>query len=164
MPTPKPIALLLIAAAFAGAAGTARAQAAAPPSHASMTAMAAVAVADAARRDATAPVQAGAPSGRRHDRAPLIGAVIGGAAATALTAWASQAYGNNEIGRFCGVCFVRWGTFAIPVGAGIGAGVGLAVQALGSDTPRGPGMPPTTSERSPASRTWRRGVGLSVTF
>lgn len=50
-------------------------------------------------------------------------------AATSATAWAAQSYGENEGGKFCTNCFVQWGAVAIPAGAGIGALVGLAIDA-----------------------------------
>jgi hypothetical protein len=157
MPTPTRTVALLIAAALIGTAATAQAQTA-PPSTPSLAASAAVAA------TAAAPL-APSPSSRRYQRAPLVGAVVGGLAAAALTAGLARAYGNNEGGRFCGACFAQWGAIAIPAGAGIGAGIGFAVRALGSDQQPGPWPPPSIRDRNgPGLRDRRHGVALSVTF
>jgi hypothetical protein len=50
-----------------------------------------------------------------------IGAGLGAAGAAAAK------YGENEGGEFCGRCFLQWSAIAVPVGAGIGAGVGYLI-------------------------------------
>ena len=57
----------------------------------------------------------------------LIGAIVGGASATAVVYWAAKTYGENEAGGFCGNCFTVWGTLAIPAGAAAGAAIGYGI-------------------------------------
>jgi hypothetical protein len=155
---------LLMCAALLASAGPVQAQSAATQTATTRTATtltdtAAASAAEAARRDGGA--EAPRPR-RRHERAPLIGAVIGAAAAAAFTASLASAYGNNEGGGFCGACFVEWSAVTIPTGAGIGAGIGLAVRAIGNHRPS-PQLAPGGAPRSPALDQGH-GIALSVTF
>jgi hypothetical protein len=93
--------------------------------------------------------------------AALWGAVIGAASAAAVTAWAAASYGENETGHFCTGCFVQWGALSIPAGAGIGFGVGFAIDRLRQTT----AFDPQPWRRSVAAipLVSRRGAGLLVT-
>lgn len=42
---------------------------------------------------------------------------------------AGQLHIENETGEFCGPCFVQWGAIAVPAGAGVGALIGLLIDA-----------------------------------
>jgi hypothetical protein len=44
-----------------------------------------------------------------------------------VSAIAASKYGDNETGQFCTRCFMQWSAISIPVGAGIGAGVGYLI-------------------------------------
>lgn len=79
--------------------------------------------APALTRDATA----AQPQAQSRSHAVAIGAVIGAGAALGLTAMAAARYGENEGGKFCGVCMVQWSVVSVPVGAGIGAAVGWGI-------------------------------------
>ena len=101
---------------------------------------------------------------RSGGHATAWGAVIGVASAVALTAAAAESYGNNEGGRFCGNCFLVWGILTVPAGAGIGAGIGKAIDRLNRSTlftapsrGRSIGAAPFVSRRG-------GGVVVSVTF
>jgi hypothetical protein len=89
----------------------------------------------------------------------LIGAIVGGASATAAVYWAASTYGENESGGFCGNCFTIWGTWAIPAGALGGAAIGYAI-----------GKTSSPQYASPVPRTvvapviGRRGGGVLVTI
>ena len=50
--------------------------------------------------------------------------IAGGIGVSAL---AASKYGDNETGQFCTRCFMEWSAISIPVGAGIGAGVGYLI-------------------------------------
>lgn len=76
-------------------------------------------------RDVTA--TAAQPQAQSRSHAVAIGAVIGAGAALGLTAMAAAKYGENEGGKFCGVCMVQWSVVSVPVGAGIGAAVGWGI-------------------------------------
>jgi hypothetical protein len=65
---------------------------------------------------------------RAGGHAVAFGAVIGGAGALAVTAWAASSYGENEGGSFCTGCLAQWSVISVPVGAGIGAAIGLAIE------------------------------------
>jgi hypothetical protein len=62
------------------------------------------------------------------------GAAIGAASAFGLTAAAAKSYGDNEGGRFCGACLLQWSVISVPAGAGIGFGVGFAIDRLRRST------------------------------
>jgi hypothetical protein len=147
----SPALSLLIVASLAAGTGTARAQAANAPNPSRSLAAAAFAAAQQTVPDA--------PMKKRKNPV-LIGALIGGAAAAALTAWAANAYGHNEGGSFCGACFAQWGAIAIPAGAGIGAGIGVAVRAASPDQRPGPYPPVAGSGRTLPGRRQE----LAVTF
>jgi hypothetical protein len=66
-----------------------------------------------------------APGSTRH--AMRWGIAIGIGAGLAIAGYSAARYGENEGGRFCGACFIRWSAIAVPVGAGIGAAVGYAI-------------------------------------
>ena len=53
--------------------------------------------------------------------------LIGAGAGLALVAGAAAAYGMNEGGGFCGACLGQWSLAVVPVGAGVGALVGFAI-------------------------------------
>ena len=152
MPTLTPAVPLLLATLVAGT-GAASAQSVPAPDTPGVRAAA------AALAEAT-PL-ADTPA-RRKTNPIAIGAVIGAAAGAALTAGLASAYGNNEGGGFCGACFVRWGTIAIPVGAAAGAGVGWALKATSSPSQL-PGLfPPAAPPRMVAPR--RKQLALTLTF
>lgn len=153
------VAPLLMCAALLASAGPVQAQSAAPRTATTLTDTAATAAVEAARREAGA--DAPRPR-RRHERAPLKGALIGGAAAAAFTAFLANEYGHNEGVSFCGACFIEWSAVTIPTGAGIGAGIGLAVRAIGNRQ-SSPQLAPGGAPRSPALDQ-RHGIALSVTF
>ena len=148
----KPALSLLIVASLAAGTGTARAQAAnvSIPSRS----VAAAAVAAAQQTVPDAPL-------KKRTNPVLIGALIGGAGAAALTAWAANAYGHNEGWSYSCACFAKWGAIAIPAGAGIGAGIGFAVRAASPD--QRPGVyPPVGAGRTPAGRRHELAVTLRV--
>ena len=152
MPTLTPAVPLLLAATLVVGAGAASAQPVATPDTPSVRAAA------AAMADATPLADPPAP---RKKNPIAIGAAIGAAAGAALTAGLASAYGNNEGGGFCGACFVRWGTVAIPVGAAAGAGVGWALKASSSPSQQ-PGLfPPATQRMAPPRR---KQLALTLTF
>ena len=64
---------------------------------------------------------------RSGSRALPISAITGAGAALAVTAAAAAAYGQNEGGAFCGNCFVTWSVVTVPVGVGVGALIGFAI-------------------------------------
>jgi hypothetical protein len=57
----------------------------------------------------------------------VMSGLVGAGTAFTVTAIAAASYGSNEGGRFCGGCLVEWSTLTVPVGAGVGALVGLAI-------------------------------------
>ena len=67
------------------------------------------------------------PSRSAGAQGALIGAIVGGVAATAVVYSISKAYGENEGGGFCGGCFAAWGAWAIPAGALGGAAIGYGI-------------------------------------
>jgi hypothetical protein len=71
---------------------------------------------------------------RAGGHAALWGTAIGAGSAVAITTWAAASYGENEGGQFCSSCLAQWGAFAVPVGAGIGAGIGFAIDRLHRST------------------------------
>jgi hypothetical protein len=73
------------------------------------------------------------------------GALIGGGAAALVTAAAASEYGKNEGGRFCGTCFVRWSAFTVPVGAGVGALIGLGIDRARRPVTAMPLLSPSTA-------------------
>jgi hypothetical protein len=75
--------------------------------------------------EALLPSSSTSQSGGAHGA--LIGALVGGAAATAIVYSAAKTYGENESGGFCGGCFLTWGSWAIPVGAVGGAAIGYGL-------------------------------------
>ena len=146
MPTLTPAVPLLLAATLVVGAGAASAQPVAAPDTPSVRAAA------AAMADATPLADPPAP---RKKNPIAIGAAIGAAAGAALTAGLASAYGNNEGGGFCGACFVRWGTVAIPVGAG------WALKASSSPSQQ-PGLFPPATQRMVPPR--RKQLALTLTF
>jgi hypothetical protein len=70
---------------------------------------------------------------RRGGHAVRNGALIGAGAAFGINLWFAKAYGENEGGSFCGGCFAL-SIFTVPMGAGIGAAVGLPINRLGRKT------------------------------
>jgi len=77
---------------------------------------------------ARAALQSPAPkSGSSAAKGAVIGAIVGGVAATAVVYSLAKTYGENEAGGFCGNCFAMWGTIGIPAGALAGAGMGYAI-------------------------------------
>jgi hypothetical protein len=87
----------------------------------------------------------------------LIGAIVGGAGATAVVFGAATIYGGNEGGGFCGGCFAAWGAWAIPAGALGGAAIGYGI-GKASSPQRAPQVPRTVV----APVVGRRGGGLVV--
>jgi hypothetical protein len=69
---------------------------------------------------------------RPKGTAAVRGALIGAVAALAITGWAAASYGENEGGKFCYNCMLQWSALSVPVGAGLGAGIGVAVVSLRS--------------------------------
>ena len=65
---------------------------------------------------------------RSRGRGVVIGALVGAGAALVVTGVAAARYGENEGGKFCGVCMVQWSAFTVPVGAVIGAGIGYGIE------------------------------------
>ena len=88
----------------------------------------------------------------------LIGAIAGGAAATAAIYALAKTYGENEAGGFCGNCFAMWGTIGIPAGALAGAGIGYAIAKASSPQYASP-VPRTVV----APVVGRRGGGVVMT-
>lgn len=56
-----------------------------------------------------------------------ISALAGAVTAFGITAVAAASYGGNEGVGLCGGCLVQWSTMTVPVGAGVGALVGFAI-------------------------------------
>jgi hypothetical protein len=77
----------------------------------------------AERRSRSTPQIASAP--KRHAIGWAIAAGIG--AGVAGAGIAAARYGGNEGGAFCSRCFVEWSAFSVPIGAGIGAAIGYAI-------------------------------------
>ena len=71
---------------------------------------------------------------RSGGHAAAWGAAIGAASALAVTAWAASSYGENEGGRFCSGCLIQWGALSVPAGAGIGLGIGFAIDKVRHST------------------------------
>jgi hypothetical protein len=101
------------------------------------------------------------PPAKRGRNPVAIGALIGAVGAAAMTAVAARRYGHNEGYGTCVPCLVQWGTIAVPVGAGIGAGIGWAVKA-GSPDPQ-PISPPAPADRT-AQAGWRRDAAVTIRF
>lgn len=59
--------------------------------------------------------------------AMVVSTLVGAGASFAVTTAAAASYGANEGGQFCTGCLVQWSTVTVPVGAGVGALVGLAI-------------------------------------
>jgi hypothetical protein len=64
---------------------------------------------------------------RAGSRVMAISGLVGAATAFGITAVAAARYGGNEGGGFCRSCLVHWSTMTVPVGAGVGALVGFAI-------------------------------------
>jgi hypothetical protein len=77
----------------------------------------------AVSRDRTAAQPAG--TSKRSALGWAIAAGIAGG--IGVSAIAASKYGDNETGQFCTRCFMQWSAISIPVGAGIGAGVGYLI-------------------------------------
>jgi hypothetical protein len=74
------------------------------------------------------PLQAGAQRAGTSKRSVIGWSIAAGiAGGIAVSAVAASKYGDNETGQFCTRCFVQWSAVSIPVGAGIGAGVGYFI-------------------------------------
>ena len=152
MPTRMPAAALIVATTMLAVAGTARAQTPDAQERPSLAAAAAAAA------EAT-PLQA--PPAKDRMNPVAIGTLIGAGGAAALTAVAAAQYGANEGGRFCIPCLAQWGMITVPVGAGIGAGIGWIVKAASPD-PQQPGLPPTTDRTAPSG--WRQDATVTIRF
>ena len=98
-----------------------------------------------------------APASQRDDRGMLIGALAGAAAATSVTYWAANLYGNNEGGEFCSACFWTWGAVSIPAGAIVGSLVGKLIGSAAS-----PQSAPRVSHTFVTPVIGRRGGGVVV--
>ena len=70
---------------------------------------------------------------RRNGHAVRNGALIGAGAAFGITLWFAKAYGENEGGSFCTGCFAM-SIVTVPLGAGIGAGIGVPINRLNRKT------------------------------
>ncbi len=82
------------------------------------------------------PTQGSQPS-QRENHAVMWGALSGAVTAAAVTFTAAARYGRNEGaegGRMCGRCFLEWSSITVPVGTGIGAAIGFAVQQIRRQT------------------------------
>jgi hypothetical protein len=66
-------------------------------------------------------------AGRSKGHAMRWGIAIGIGAGVAVAGASAARYGENEGGRFCGACFIRWSAISVPAGAGIGAAVGFLI-------------------------------------
>ena len=110
-----------------------------------------LAAAAAAAAQATEPQP---PPAKKRKNPVAIGTLIGAGGAAALTAVAAAQYGANEGGRFCIPCLAQWSMITVPVGAGIGAGIGWAVKA-GSPGPQPAGHP---------SAGWRQDAAVTIKF
>lgn len=64
---------------------------------------------------------------RAGSHAMAIAGFVGAAAAFGITATAAARYGGNEGVGFCRSCLVEWSMITVPIGAAIGALVGLAI-------------------------------------
>lgn len=74
------------------------------------------------------PLQAGAQRAGTSKRSVIGWSIAAGiAGGIGVSAVAASKYGDNETGQFCTRCFVQWSAISIPVGAGIGAGVGYLI-------------------------------------
>lgn len=91
-------------------------------------------------KTAVAMAEAPPPDDGTRGKGALVGALIGAGAALIVTGWAAASYGENEGGKFCTPCMVQWSALSVPVGAGLGAGIGFAVatvrQSAGPSGPR----------------------------
>ena len=153
MPLHMPAVTLAVTAVLIAGAGTAGAQTQAAPEQTSL----ATAATAAAQTTELQP-----PPAKKRKNPVAIGTLIGAGGAAALTAVAAAQYGANEGGRFCIPCLAQWGMITIPVGAGIGAGVGWIVKASSSGT-QPPGLPPPPVTAGTPSGP-RRQVAVGVTF
>ena len=153
MPHRIPALTLAVTAALLAGIGTANGQTPASPERPGLAAAAAAAA-------QTTELQ---PTPAKKPKNPVaIGTLIGAGGAAALTAVAAAQYGANEGGRFCIPCLAQWGMITIPVGAGIGAGIGWIVKVT-SPGSQPPGLPPpSVTERVPSGP--RRQVSVGVTF
>ena len=97
-------------------------------------------MAEAAARKAVADEP---PPTQPRSKGPSIvtGALIGAAAALAITGWAAASYGENEGGKFCSNCMLQWSAVSVPVGAALGAGIGVAVAGIRSSAAPGARLP-----------------------
>ena len=82
-----------------------------------------------------------AAQSRSKGTSVVTGAVIGAITAAAITAWAAASYGENEGGKFCANCMLQWSALSVPVGAGLGAGIGFAVASIRSSATAGGRFP-----------------------
>jgi hypothetical protein len=64
---------------------------------------------------------------RRGSHMMAISGLAGAAIAFGITAAGAASYGGNEGVGFCSNCLVQWSTMTVPIGAGIGALVGFAI-------------------------------------
>jgi hypothetical protein len=64
---------------------------------------------------------------RAGSQVMAISGLAGAVTAFGITAAAAARYGGNEGVGFCGGCLVQWSTMTVPIGAGVGALVGLAI-------------------------------------
>jgi hypothetical protein len=88
------------------------------------------------------------------------GALIGAGAAFGINLWFAKAYGENEGGSFCGGCLAM-SIVTVPMGAGIGAGVGVPINRLGRKTIYLTPRPVKVVSSSPTVR--QNGLGIVAT-
>jgi hypothetical protein len=93
---------------------------------------------------------------RAEGKGAGIGAAIGAGVAAGGTALIAMQYGENEGGEFCHTCFYKWGAFAIPTGAIVGATIGWGI-----DRAR---RPRKTVTLAPVLTKKSRGVFLTARF
>jgi hypothetical protein len=103
---------------------------------------------------------------QRESHAVMWGALTGATVAAVATFSGAATYGRNEGaegGRMCGRCFMEWSTITIPIGTGIGAAVGFAVQQIRRQTGRRP-LDPHGIVVSPVLGKRSGGLAVSARF